>query len=387
MKRVLCVLAAVLLFCGVVFAGTSQEEGVVVMTVPDTQGMSVGADAAIVMEVKTGRVLFAQNADERLPFASTTKIMTALLALEQPDLDAVFVVDTAAIQVEGSSMGLVEGDRASLRSLATGMLLASGNDAANAAAVRISGSIPAFVELMNQRAKAMGLQNTSFETPSGLDGENHYSTAHDLALLAREALQNDAFREISSQYKMRVSYGDPPYDRWLTNHNKLLNYYEGTYGVKTGFTKKAGRCLVSAAQQNGVELIIVTLNCPDDWNTHKSLYDRFFGELQVEDLAGAMPDVRVPVTGGTADGVAAVAYDTAQFPVSADDAEITYDIQVQPFLYAPISAGQPVGTVHISIEGERVTTLTLIAGQNVPLKHPYVEEKNFLEKLIDFFTG
>ena len=160
-KRIVCTLLAAALCTVTVFA---QPEAVVV-TVPDTQGMSVGADAAILMEAKTGRILFAQNVDERLPFASTTKIMTALLALEQPQADAQFVVDPAAIKVEGSSMGLTEGDQVTLRTLAVGMLLASGNDAANAAAVRISGSIPAFVELMNSRAKELGLENTSFETP------------------------------------------------------------------------------------------------------------------------------------------------------------------------------------------------------------------------------
>jgi len=378
-KRIVCTLLAVALCTVTVFA---QPEAVVV-TVPDTQGMSVGADAAILMEAKTGRILFAQNVDERLPFASTTKIMTALLALEQPQADAQFVVDPAAIKVEGSSMGLTEGDQVTLRTLAVGMLLASGNDAANAAAVRISGSIPAFVELMNSRAKELGLENTSFETPSGLDGENHYSSARDLALLARAALKHDEFREICGQYRMRASYGNPPYDRWLTNHNRLLNYCEGAIGLKTGFTKKAGRCLVSAVNRDGVELICVTLNCPDDWDTHKSLYDRFSPTLEVEDLARSMPSLRIPVTGGDVQEVEAVTYDTSPIPVPVNNPDIQYRVKVfSQFLYAPVNAGQPVGEALVTLEGEPVATLTLVAGRTVPLKHPYEEKTGFLAWLL-----
>lgn len=184
-------IAALLLALYVTVFSASAESAV--NTAAEAQENHVGAGAAIVMEAMTGRVLFSQNENERLPIASTTKIMTTLIALEQPDIDAVFPVDEKAIMVEGSSMGLTKGDKASLRALATGMLLASGNDAANAAAVRIAGSIPAFAAMMNSRAKEMGLVNTSFETPSGLDGESHYSTAYDMAMLSREALKNDEF--------------------------------------------------------------------------------------------------------------------------------------------------------------------------------------------------
>jgi len=236
-KKALSFLAAAAMLCLPVPA--AHDGAAAVKTVRDVQGMQVGAKACIVMEVQTGRVLFAQNEHERLPMASTTKIMTALITLEQPDLDAVFEVDANAIRVEGSSMGLRDGDKVSLRALAAGMLLPSGNDAANAAAIRISGSIPDFIGKMNQKAEELGMRDTSFETPSGLDGENHYSTAFDMAILTRAALQNDHFVSICSQYRMRASFGNPPAPRWMLNHNKLLNYYEGAFGVKTGFTKKS----------------------------------------------------------------------------------------------------------------------------------------------------
>lgn len=344
------------------------------------------AKAVIVMEAMTGQVLFEQAADEQLPMASTTKIMSAMLTLEQPELDTEFTVDPQAIQVEGSSMGLVEGDVVTLRSLAIGMLLPSGNDAACAAAVRISGSIPAFVAAMNQRAEQMGLSNTAFAHPAGLDGGDHYSTARDLANLTREALKHPEFLTICSQYKMRTSFGNPPYDRWLTNHNKLLNYYEGTIGVKTGFTQKAGRCLVSAAERNGVRLICVTLNCADDWNVHEQLYDQFFDQAQVEDLSADIPETAVPVTGGTVQEVAAVPYDSVQLPVFSQGQAITYRVFAPKFLYAPVKSGQYLGEVQVYLGEELFHTFSLIASADVPLLHEYNEPNGILEHLSGLFS-
>ncbi|MCX7658505.1 MAG: D-alanyl-D-alanine carboxypeptidase, partial [Oscillospiraceae bacterium] len=217
--------------------------------------VSVSAASAVLIEAQTGKVLYAKNENEKRPMASTTKIMTALICLESGNLDEQFVVDSSAIKVEGSSMGLVEGDIVTKRSLCIGMLLPSGNDAANAAAIKIAGSFEKFAEMMNERAVKIGMLNTHFVTPSGLDADGHYSTAYDMALLAREALKNPDFKAICSQKNIKLSYGNPPYDRWLKNTNKLLTYYNGCIGVKTGFTDAAGRCLVSATERNGVCLI------------------------------------------------------------------------------------------------------------------------------------
>jgi D-alanyl-D-alanine carboxypeptidase/D-alanyl-D-alanine carboxypeptidase (penicillin-binding protein 5/6) len=367
------------------FSAFGQDEAVVTI-IPSAMGMEVGAKAAIVMEARTGRVLFAQNEHEKLPVASTTKIMTALLALEQPDIDAVFEVAPDAIRVEGTSMGLLEGDRASLRTLAAGMLLSSGNDAANVTAVRISGSLPAFSEKMNERARSIGMENTSFITPSGLDAENHYSTAYDMALLARAALNNPDFVDICSQYRMRVSYGNPPYNRWLQNHNRLLSSYDGVFGVKTGFTRKSGRCLVSAAARDGVELIVVTLSCPDDWNTHRGLYDRFFKELTLKNLAADIPEMTIPVAGGTDASVPAVTFEESNIPVLVSGSDIRYEIALPPFVYAPVAEGQYLGEARIFLDGERVSTLSLIAGNQVTLLHEYDGEDSWWELVVDFFT-
>lgn len=182
----------------------------------------ISAKAAVVISADTGEVIYAHNAAEKLPMASTTKIMTTLLCLESGGLYDEFTVDSEAIKVEGSSMGLREGDTVTKYALCCGMLLPSGNDAANAAAVKISGSIEKFAELMNKRAREMGLSKTYFVTPSGLEGEGHGSSAADMALLAREALKNDIFREICSQTSLKLRFGDPPYERWLKNTNRLL---------------------------------------------------------------------------------------------------------------------------------------------------------------------
>ena len=339
------------------------------------ENYTVGAAAAIVMEAETGEVLFSENIHERLPMASTTKIMTAMLTLEQENLREEFTVDSNAIQVEGSSMGLQKGDTASLYALAVGMLLSSGNDAANAAAVRIDGSIETFVERMNRRAAELGMNNTHFETPSGLDGESHYSTAYDMALLARAAMQNENFYEIASARRMAVSFGNPPYNRSLLNHNRLLSLYTGAVGVKTGFTKKAGRCLVSAAEKDGVRLICVTLNCPDDWNVHRTLFERYFGMTGVEELRAE--DFSVPVVGGL-QGTVTVAQLEAfcHTVVQGRGGDVTSHIFCRKFYYAPVSEGDILGKIVYykdkKVIGERnLTAVTSVGAQPLPEKAPW----------------
>ena len=333
---------------------------------------TVGANAAIVMEAGSGEVLFAQDIHETLPIASTTKIMTAMLTLEQPDLQDEFTVDPAAIRVEGSSMGLLEGDRVTLYALAAGMLLSSGNDAAGAAAVKIAGSAEEFSVLMNRRAAELGMNNTCFITPSGLDAEGHHSTAYDMALLARTALQNPMLREIASARRMTVCYGNPPYARTLLNHNRLLSLYTDAIGLKTGFTKKAGRCLVSAAERDGVRLICVTLHCPDDWNTHAALYDRYFSLTKTVPLTHE--ELSLPVVGGTADHIMAVQQSTLAAVTAAEQQEeISCRVFCRNFYYAPILEGDILGKI-VYYRGERaIAESNLVAAAAieaaVPARH------------------
>ncbi|MGN1120554.1 MAG: D-alanyl-D-alanine carboxypeptidase family protein, partial [Oscillospiraceae bacterium] len=259
---------------------------------------SVSAVSSVVIEAETGTVLWESNAYERRAMASTTKIMTAILTIEAGDLDREFTVDPYAIMVEGTSMGLRAGDRVSRRDLLYGILLPSGNDAANAAAVSVSGSIERFAELMNEKAAELGLFDTHFVTPSGLDAEGHYTTAYDLAQLAAYAMKNEVFRSVVCCKSAEVEFGNPPYKRTLYNSNKLLSRYEGAVGVKTGFTDNARRCLVSAAQRGGVTLVAVTLNAPDDWNDHEKMLDYGFSKVSAYPLeTGVSACVNVAGTG------------------------------------------------------------------------------------------
>ncbi len=322
----------------------------------------------VLIDAQNKRVLYENGKDKKLPMASTTKIMTALLALEETDLDKKFVVDKNAIKVEGSSMGLLENDIVSLRTLSAGMLLASGNDAANAAAVRVSGSIPKFVKKMNERASEIGMKNTSFETPSGLDSENHYSTAFDMALLAVSALDNPDFAAICSQEDMKLEYGNPPYARWLSNHNRLLKIVPEVTGVKTGFTKKSGRCLVSSAEKDGVYLVCVTLNCSDDWNVHRNIYNEYFENLSSKELDGKVESVVIPVCGGTEESVTASAKPVKASLFDGEEENVVYTVVAEPFIFAPVEAGDIVGKVKFYSDNDYIAETPLLADISVNIK-------------------
>ncbi len=313
------------------------------------------AGSCIVIEAVTGAVLYEKNAEEERPMASTTKIMTTLLCLESGDLDTEFVVDSDAIQVEGSSMGLVEGDIVTKRALCYGMLLPSGNDAAGAAAVKIAGSYAAFADLMNEKAAALGLTHTHFVTPSGLHADAHYSTAADMAILTAAALQNETFREICSQSEAKVCFGNPPYARWLQNSNRLLEMDETIIGVKTGFTDEAGRCLVSAAERDGVTLICVTLDDPNDWQDHLLLYDTCFAAITPVTLEAETWEI--PVVGGVASSILVGMKTGLSIGVVDDEVPaLSYTIEMAPFLYAPLESGVCVGTWTASLGGRTVAT-------------------------------
>ncbi len=369
MRKQLCsvLLSAVLLFCS--------------LPMPHAAAMeitAVSAKACVVMEATTREVFFAQNETEQLPMASTTKIMTTLLCLESGDLDTPFRVDDNAIQVEGSSMGLVKGDIVTKRALCYGMMLPSGNDAAGATAVKLAGSYEAFAEQMNQRAEQIGLQNTHFVTPSGLHDEQHYSTAYDMALLTAVALQNADFREICGQTTAKVSFGNPPYERWLKNTNKLLTQCEGVIGVKTGFTDEAGRCLVSACTRNDITLICVTLNDPNDWQTHSNLYDAIFPTLQTKTVS--LPEnLQIPVVGGTAEQVALQTEGTVTYGSNGTVCDIQFSVQTKPFLFAPVRAEQYGGVLVAKQNGQELFRLPLLTKESVSEKETVTTEKK--EKL------
>ena len=238
---------------------------------------SCSAQAAVVLEATTGAVLYEKNASQKLGMASTTKIMTAICAIEHSDTEKTATVSSRAAGVEGSSMYLESGEKIKLGELIKGLMLVSGNDAATAIAEAVSGNESSFVLLMNQKANEIGVKNTSFQNPHGLSVSGHYTTALDLAKITAYAMKNPVFKEIVSSKSGTATASDGK-KHFLTNHNKLLKMYDGCIGVKTGFTKATGRCLVTAAERDGLRLICVTLNDGDDWRDHTAMYDRAFSE-------------------------------------------------------------------------------------------------------------
>lgn len=326
---------------------------------------NISAKAAIVLVADTKEVLFDKSANLRLPMASTTKIMTALLLAEQPELSKTVRVTKEMITVEGSSMGLSEGDVVSYRDLLYGMLLSSGNDAANATAYALGGGIKGFAIMMNNKAKEIGLKNTSFVTPSGLDDENHYTTAYDMAVLTAEALKNTAFRVACSSKSAVIYFGSPKVKRVLTNHNKLLSDYDGMIGVKTGFTKKSGRCLVTAAERDGKRIVAVTLNAPDDWNDHKKLLDYGFENTTVFNNVNLCNQDVLPLISGQADLVRLV-YEKKQISVSQKNADnISHKIILSKFVYTPVGTGETVGRIEYYLNNKRITTSDIYSAADV----------------------
>ncbi len=350
---------------------------------------SVSAPAAVLTDDDTGVVLFAQNEVDQASPASTAKIMTSLLALEQAAVSNPSITLTAEmVTVEGSSMGLRVGYRLTLRDLAVGMLTVSGNDAANSAAIAMAGSLPEFAKRMNERAAELGMTDTHFVTPSGLDNPEHYSTAYDMALLGRAALENADFLSICSQKQVSVTFESPEQTVRYSNHNRLLSRYEGCIGIKTGFTKKSGRCLVSAAERNGVRLVVVTLNAPDDWNDHERMFDYGFSLLRAYPLDDSGVMLSLPVVGGEQEAVSvAGSKGDALALTEAQAAGLRRVVELPRFAYAPVSVGQVVGAVRYELDGKTVAVLPLTAAQDVAALEPEISVwKRLLAWLAGWFS-
>ena len=324
------------------------------------------ARAALLMEYETGRVLYAQNAGEPLPMASTTKIMTALVALENGNLNEPVTTGRNAFGVPGTSIYLSLGEQLPLIDMLYGLMLASGNDAAVAIAEHIGGDVDGFCKMMNERAADIGCENTVFATPHGLPADNHHTTASDLALIAREAMQNPTFREIVSTQRASIPWAERDYDRILNNKNKLLSEYPGAIGVKTGYTKAAGRCLVFAAERDGLELIGVVLNCPDWFQEAEALLDRGFENWQMVSLLSAGETVRtIPVKNGVKDAVRIIASGDVSGPVGLD-AWPDLVLEMPDSLEAGFPQGQTVGTAKLMDAGQTLITVPLVTAETVP---------------------
>lgn len=346
----------------------------------------LSAKSAILINAHTNEVIYEKNACERRGMASTTKIMTAILAIERGNLQKTVVARDEEVRIEGTSIGLKEGDKITLETLVCGMLLESGNDAANVTARVIGKSGEKFVSLMNKKAKEIGMHNTNFENPSGLTEEGHFSTAYDMAILGSYAIKNKQFRNICSLGSISVSYGNPEYQRTFKNHNKLLNSVEGAFGIKTGFTKASGRCLVSAAERNGVTLVAVTLSAPDDWNDHKKLFEYGFEKVKVFQRSFNAEDIKINVVGSDNKTIGVKLKN--QLTYTAMSEEINYETVVlcDNFLYSDVKKGDKVGCVRVfSSDKKLLCESDLISTENALMNFTEREkEKSFLDKIKEF---
>ncbi len=321
---------------------------------------SVSASSAILIDGQ-GRILFEKSAQTRLPMASTTKIMTALVALENIDPDTVVSADSRAVGVEGSSVYLKAGEKLTVSDLLYCLMLASANDAAAAIAYAVAGGIDEFSALMNKKARELGLNDTHFENPHGLDSKDHFTTAHDLALLTAHALKNDSFFKIVSTNSY-IAKSDIA-DHSLFNHNRLLRSYDGCIGVKTGYTKTSGRCLVSAAERDGLRLICVTLHAPDDWNDHKNLLDYGFEHFYAKKLCDVGQNFYdIPVVSGEAGRVLCITLDPIyRTAIRGGADEVVCVVECPRFLWKLPRTGQRLGRAVFYENGEIIAVAELIA--------------------------
>ena len=335
------------------------------------QAKAVSAQKAIVLDGETGRILYERDADSKSLIASCTKIMTALVVAEQCNVLDRVEIPKEAVGIEGSSMYLKEGEVLTVQELLYGLMLHSGNDAAVALAIYCGGTVEGFAGLMNDKAHRLGLTGTHFENPHGLDSPNHYSTARDLAVLAAYAMKDPIFRQTVSTKSVRVG------QRQLTNHNKLLWQVEGAEGVKTGYTKAAGRILVSSAVRDGRRLICVTINDGNDWADHATLLEDGFSRYHVRSLVeeGTVLGTRF-VLSGEADTVELVAAEDFRFSLAQEEAP-TIVISGTGFAYAPVVRGQQAGYAYICLGDEVVGKVRLIYGSTVEQKKE--EKKHFWE--------
>lgn len=327
---------------------------------------TVSGECAVLYEPSTHTFVYKKNHSLRRPMASTTKIMTALLAIENANLSDVVTVTAESVGVEGSSVCLVEGERLSMKDLLYLMMLESANDAASAIAIYVGGSIAKFAEMMNERASVIGLNDTNFKNPHGLPSKDHYTSAADLARLTAEALKNDTFAEIVStkSITLKIHNGETSYT--ASNHNKLLRMYDGATGVKTGFTKKSGRCLVGAAERNGVSLICVTLNASDDWNDHIRLFDHGFELFERIELAAANQySYTLPVLGGTESDLRCFNTESVSAVLPKKRESIETKVELNRALVAPIERGETVGYVTFTCEGATIATLPIVASKSI----------------------
>ena len=315
------------------------------------------ARSAVLMEVESGRVLYEKNAHEKLPMASTTKIMTAILALENSQLSDIVTVSPKASGIEGSSLYLEAGEKLTMEHLLYGLMLRSGNDAAHAIAEHIGETVEDFASMMNKKAVEIGAKNTHFVNPHGLHHGDHYTTAYDLALISSYAMKNPTFREIVSTQYYRIPWEGQPWDRVIMNKNALLWNYEGANGIKTGYTKASRRCLASAALRNDMQLVAVVLDCQPWFDDSAAILDYGFSNYKMTKIFEKGEIVgQIPVKKGFEKTVDLMLMDDVSIPLAEGELEkIQISLKHPEFLKAPVTAGTRVGSLEIILEDTKIS--------------------------------
>ncbi len=340
------------------------------------------AKAMCVMEASSQRVLEQKNASQQLPMASTTKIMTAITAIENcQDLDKTFEISPKAVGVPGTSIYLRKGEVMSTRDLLYGLMLVSGNDASVAIGEHISGNVKDFVSLMNETAKKIGANNTHFDNTHGLDSDTHYTSAYDLALITSYALQNDTFKEIVSTKNTKLVNSDGKV-RYLRNKNKLLNTLEGCCGVKTGFTDDAGRCLVSACQRGNMTVVCVVLNCGPMFEESGELLDKAFKDYQLIDLTfGYAYKDYITVKEGRQEKVKIGTKGKYLYPLKLSEiGKVKYQYNIQEKIVAPVNKGEEVGEIKIFIDNNLQFSEKVYTMEEVRRDSMWSKLKDFIER-------
>ena len=345
----------------------------------EAQVPNVSAKAAVLYQPDTDSLLFRKNHRLRLPMASTTKIMTAVIAMESDiDRDESKPIGCECIGTEGSSAYLKEGDKVTLRELLYALLLQSANDAAVEIACRVGGSVDGFADMMNAKAAELELSSTHFTNPHGLDDSEHYTTAEDLAKLAAYALDIEEFRNVCSTYKKTIATGERV--RTYVNHNKLLHMYDGCVGVKTGYTARCGRCLVGAAERDGLRLVSVTLDAPNDWNDHEALLNYGFQQMEMLTLATTYEyGFDIPTTEGKS--VRVTNTDELCIPITRKKHTVSEQVILDRFCTLPVKKGDKLGRVEFIVDGKKVGNVDLIATTDANTN----ETTGIIKRLIKLF--
>lgn len=357
----------------IIFAATISRPGLESKAITSASAMAL-------IEVNSGRLLFSHNPHQRREMASTTKILTAITVIENcKNLDEVISVPKEAVGIEGSSIYLERDEKISVRDLLYGLMLRSGNDAAVALAIHTAGSVQEFCKLMNQTAQKIGAKNSNFANPHGLHHPDHYTTAYDLALISAYAMKNPIFREIVGTKVHKASWEGRDYPRVMYNKNKILSMYEGGNGIKTGYTKKAGRCLVSSAKRGNMEVVCVVLNCGPMFEECMRIMDLAFQQypmrtlMSPEQSMGKLPALRSKQT-----EIDIVADKEFCYPLSDEEYKsITYDVKVKNVLYAPMKKGEAVGKVRGYLGDQKLFEVKAVLKEDLEIL-PFKERLEYI---------